>query len=399
MKTHYEVLICGGGTAGLTVAAQLRQLAAPPEIGLIEPSQKHYYQPLWTLVGAGVFPREESEREQAELIPAGVDWIVDAVAEFDPDHNAVALKSGTRITYDFLVAAIGIQVNWNAIPGLPESVGRAETGVCSNYAYDTVQSTWELIRNFPGGRAVFTEPVTGVKCGGAPQKAMYLAEDHFRRSGIRDRCEVMFFNGKGSIFGSPHYAQALLEIVRSRGLHVEYETNLTALRPASREAVFRHTQTDAETVLRYDMIHVTPPMSAPEVIRRSTLADSQGWVEVDRHSLRHTRFANVFSLGDCSNLPTSKTGAAIRKQAPVLVANLAAARSGGNGEPASSYDGYTSCPLVTGYGRLMLAEFDYTKDPRESFPFDQRQERYSMYALKAYGLPRLYWHSMLKGRM
>lgn len=397
MKDHYEVLICGGGTAGLSVAAQLSQATRPPAVGIIEPSDKHYYQPLWTLVGGGVFPREESVRNEADFIPAGTDWIVRAVAAFEPEENTVVLSSGKRISYDQLVVAIGIQVDWEAIPGLRDAVGKPGTGVCSNYSYDTVNSTWELIRDFRGGTAVFTEPVTGVKCGGAPQKIMYLAEDHFRRSGVRDNTRVVFCNGKATIFSSPHYAEALLEVVRRREMEVRYETNLVELRARSREALFRHTRSGDESVIRYDMIHVTPPMSAPEVIKRSPLADAQGWVEIDKHTLQHVRFPNVFSLGDCSNLPTSKTGAAIRKQAPTVVANLLALRGGS--ELSGSYDGYTSCPLVTGYGRLILAEFDYSKEPRESFPFDQRRERYSMYALKAYALPRLYWHGLLRGRM
>lgn len=395
MKEHYDVLIAGGGTAGLTVAAQLRLAEKLPSIGIIEPSREHYYQPLWTLVGAGVFPREESKRAEADFIPPGTDWIVDSVAAFEPDQNAVSLKSGPKITYGQLVVAIGVQIDWNAIPGLQQSVGKPGSGVCSNYSFETVESTWAAIRDFRGGTALFTEPVVGVKCGGAPQKIMYLAEDHFRRSGVRDKSRVLFCNGKGTIFSSPHYAEALLRIIQQRGIEVQYQTNLVELRPASREAVFRRTDTNTESVIRYDMIHVTPPMRAPDVVRGSPLADAQGWVEVDKHTLRHTRYPNVYSLGDCSNLPTSKTGAAIRKQAPTVVANL---RAGAGAAPAS-YDGYTSCPLVTGYGRLILAEFDYSKEPRESFPFDQRQERYSMYALKAYALPRLYWHGMLRGRM
>ncbi len=395
MKEHYDVLIAGGGTAGLTVAAQLRLADKAPSVGIIEPSREHYYQPLWTLVGAGVFPREESRRAEADFIPPGADWIVDSVAAFEPDHSAVRLKSGAKITYGQLVVAIGVQLDWNAIPGLQESVGKAGTGVCSNYSFETVSSTWDAIRNLRGGTALFTEPVVGVKCGGAPQKIMYLAEDHFRRSGVRDKTRVVFCNGKGTIFSSPHYAEALLRVIQQRGIEVQYQTNLVELRPASREAVFRRTDTNAESVIRYDMIHVTPPMRAPDVVRSSPLADAQGWVDVDKHTLRHARYPNVYSLGDCSSLPTSKTGAAIRKQAPTVVANLRAAA----GAAPSAYDGYTSCPLVTGYGRLILAEFDYSKEPRESFPFDQRQERYSMYALKAYALPRLYWHGMLRGRM
>lgn len=397
MSDHFEVLVCGGGTAGLTVAAQLRLQDRPPTVGIVEPSDKHYYQPLWTLVGAGVFPKEESERDQADYIPAGADWIRDRVQAFDPDTSSVQLESGRRLTYDHLVVALGIRIDWDGVSGLREVLGKPGTGVCSNYAYETVASTWDAIRGFDGGRALFTEPISGVKCGGAPQKIMYLAEDHFRRQGIRDKCEVTFCNGKGVHFSCPHYTSTLLGLCEARGIEICYKTNLVELRSASREAVFHHSETGAETIRPYDMIHVTPPMGPPGVIKESPLANEQGWLDVDQHSLRHVRYGNVFGLGDCSSLPTSKTGAAIRKQAPTVVQNICADR---DGVPArASYDGYTSCPVVTGYGRLILAEFDYSKEPCESFPFDQNQERYSMYALKAYGLPKLYWHGMLKGRV
>ena len=147
----------------------------------------------------------------------------------------------------------------------------------------------------------------------------------------------------------------------------------------------------------FDMIHVTPPQSAPDFVSRSPLANAAGWVEVDQYTLQHPRFANVFTLGDGAGLPTSKTGAAIRKQAPVLVANLLSVMAGKS--PVSKYNGYSSCPIVTGYGKLVMAEFDYTNTPTETFPFDQSKERWSMFALKRYLLPWLYWNQILPGRM
>jgi sulfide:quinone oxidoreductase len=396
MNDHHQVLIVGGGTAGLTVAAHLRNQEDPPEVAVLEPSDKHYYQPLWTLIGGGVFPREESERNEGDFIPPGATWIQDAAARFDPENNTVTTEGGTTLSYDYLVMAAGIQIDWDKIPGLKESVGKPGTGVCSNYSYDTVPYTWKNIQNFQGGTALFTEPNTPIKCGGAPQKIMYLADEAFRKQGVREKTDIIFAKGKPGIFSSPHYAGPLTEVCARKGIETRFNHNLTALRPDEKEAVFEHLETGEEVVISYDMVHVTPPMSAPDVIKGSPLGNEEGWVEVDKHSLRHVRYPNVFGLGDNSSLPTSKTGAAVRKQAPVVVENLMAAIQGESLE--ASYDGYTSCPLVTGYGKLILAEFDYDKNPMESFPFDQRQERYSMYALKAYGLPRLYWHGMLRGR-
>jgi sulfide:quinone oxidoreductase len=246
------------------------------------------------------------------------------------------------------------------------------------------------------GVALFTQPDSAVKCGGAPQKICYLAEDHFRRTGVRDKIEVMFTMAGAQIFAVEKYAKALQKVVDRRGIQVAYRHNLVEIRGQSNEAVYRHMDTGEEIVLKYDLLHVTPPMSAPDFIAGSDLAGEGGWVDVDKYTLQHTRYPNVFSLGDASNLPTSKTAAAIRKQAPVLVENLFATMAGEHAE--SRYDGYTSCPLVTGYDSLILAEFDYDKQPAETFPFNQAQERFSMMMLKKHALPNLYWHGMLKGR-
>jgi sulfide:quinone oxidoreductase len=397
MDTHHPILILGGGTAGLTVASQLADRIGGHHIGIVEPSPTHYYQPLWTLVGGGIFPREASARDEADLIPDGVAWIRDAVAEVDPGARRVATTSGATLTYDFLVVAPGVVPQWGAIPGLAESVGKPGTGVTSNYSYDTVASTWEAIRSFRGGTALFTEPLTPVKCGGAPQKIMYLAEEAFRANGVRDVSRVVFMNAKPTLFTAPYYIPALERVITSRGMEVQLGQALVALRPDVREAVFRDVKAGTEQVVRYDLIHVTPPLTPPDFVRAGALATSDGWVEVDKFSLQHARFPEVFGLGDASNLPTSKTGAAIRKQAPVVVENLLAVRAG---QPLTArYDGYTSCPVVTGRGKLIMAEFNYAKEPVETFPVDQRAERFSMYALKAYMLPRLYWHGMLRGRV
>ena len=392
-KDHYQILILGGGTAGITVAAQLRRKLKDYDLAIIEPSTKHYYQPLWTLVGAGVFPKEQSEREESAFIPKGADWIQDYVAELQPEQNCVVTRDGRLITYDYLVIALGIQVDWNKIPGLAEGVGTKQ--ICSNYSYQQVDYTWECVSNFKGGTALFTMPNTAVKCGGAPQKIMYLADDHFRKSGVRDKSNVIFASGQGSLFAVEKYRKTLEKVAARKSIDIRTKNNLVEIKPDQKEAIFEHLDTKERVTIPFDMIHVTPPMSAPDLIKSSKLANATGWVDVDKYTLQHPKFLNVFPIGDCSGLPTSKTGAAIRKQAPVLVKNLISAIQG---EPLEAkYDGYTSCPLVTGYGKLVLAEFDYEGKPAETFPFDQSKERLSMYLLKAYALPRLYWYGMLRG--
>ena len=393
-KDHYQILILGGGTAGITVAAQLRRQLKNYDVAIVEPSTKHYYQPLWTLVGAGVFPKELSERAESAFIPQGADWIREHVAEFHPGENSIVTREGRRIGYDFLVVGLGIQIDWDKIPGLREGIGRQQ--ICSNYSYQQVDYTWECVRGFKGGTALFTMPNTAVKCGGAPQKIMYLADDAFRRSGVREKSQVIFASAQASLFAVERYRKTLEKVAQRKEIDLRLKHNLVELRPEQKEAIFEHLDTNERITMTFDMIHVTPPMSAPDIIKASPLANAAGWLDVDKYTLQHPKFANVFPIGDCSGLPTSKTGAAIRKQAPVLVQNLISAI---RGEPLTArYDGYTSCPIVTGYGKLVLAEFDYEGKPQETFPFDQSKERLSMYLLKAYALPRLYWNGMLRGR-
>lgn len=387
-----RIVIVGGGTGGISVAARLMRAQPDWQVTLLEPSTRHFYQPLWTLIGAGICPASESERPEASLIPAGVNWIREHAESFEPAQQRVSTREGKTLEYDFLVVAPGLKVQWDRVEGLEAAL--QTPGVCSNYSIGTVEKTWESLRNFRGGTALFTQPSGLIKCGGAPQKICYLAEDWLRRQGLREKSEVVFASATARIFAVDKYAVALEEVIERRKIQTRFGHDLIAIRPDSREAVFRTAQ--GEATIRYDMLHVTPPQGPADFVARSPLADRDGWVEVHKHTLQHSRFANIFALGDASNLPTSKTGAAIRKQAPVLVENLLAAAAG---QPLTGhYDGYTSCPLVTGYNSLILAEFDYDKVPQESFPFDQSKERLSMFLLKRHALPALYWHGMLRGR-
>lgn len=397
---HHQIVIVGGGAAGITVASQLLAKNSKLDIAIIEPSDKHYYQPAWTLVGGGQFKAEDTVKPEASCIPSGVAWIKDYAAEFDPDNNLVKTREGKQVAYDYLVVCPGIQIDWNAIAGLKEALGK--NGVCSNYSFEGAPYTWETIRNFKGGNALFTYPATPIKCGGAPQKIMYLADDTFRQNGVRNQTNVMFCSAVGAIFPVPAYAEPLMKVVNRRDIQLNFKHNLKAIRAESKEAVFDVTTDDGvqEVAIPYDMIHVTPPMSAPDFIKNSKLAGtegpSKGWVNVNKDTLQHNVYPNVFSLGDASSLPISKTAAAIRGQAPVLVENLLAVMQ--THSLTGKYAGYTCCPLITGYGTVIMAEFDYTNQPLSTFPMDPREERYSMWLVKRHVLPWLYWNRMLKGK-
>jgi sulfide:quinone oxidoreductase len=395
-KIHHQIVIIGGGTAGITVASQLLRANKNLDIAIIEPSDKHYYQPAWTLVGGGAYLAEDTVKNEQEVIPEKVTWIKDYCQEFAPDNNTIITRNGKQIAYDYLVVCPGIQIDWHLIKGLSETLGK--NGVCSNYAYEQAPKTWEIMQNFSGGTAIFTYPSTQIKCAGAPQKIMYLADDNFRSRGVRNKSKIFFCTAGGGIFGVPAYAKPLMEIVKRKEIELNTNHNLQEIKADTKEAIFAVTTDKGteEVAIKYDMIHVTPPMSAPDFIKNSQLANGEGWVDVDKDTLQHKVYPNVFSLGDASSLPTSKTAAAVRAEAPVLVQNLLAYMNSQSLE--KKYDGYACCPLITGYGKVIFAEFDYDKNPSPTFPLDPTKERYSMWLLKKYGLPYLYWQRMLKGQ-
>ena len=398
---HYQIVIVGGGSAGITIASRLIRALKHPDLAVIEPATDHYYQPLWTLIGGGVFKKEASRRAEQAVMPQQAIWIHTSVIEFMPDEQRVLTIDGRYISYDYLIITPGIQLDWHLIKGLDGQLGTG--GLCSNYAYDQCERTWETIKAFQGGEALFTQPSTPVKCGGAPQKIMYLADDHFRRAKVRDRTAITFLSGVGSIFSVKEYAATLEQVIARKNIETRFQHDLVEVRPASKEAIFVKKTDGSEVIQKYDLLHITPPMSAPEVVKQSSLSYKagplKGWLKVDKQTLQHLEYPAIFGAGDVAGLPTSKTGAAIRKQAPVLVQNiLNTMQKDRSSSSTAHYDGYSSCPLITGYGKLVLAEFDYSQKPAETFPFDQTKERFSMYLLKMYGLPLLYWHGMLKGR-
>lgn len=391
--SHHEVLIVGGGAAGISLASLLMKDGFE-DVAIIDPADIHYYQPLFTLVGGGASTLEDTHKPMAEVIPNGATWVKEAAASFDPENNTVVLANGEKLTYTILAVAAGIKLDFEKIKGLRESVGK--NGVCSNYSPLTVEHTWESIRNLKGGKAIFTYPQNPIKCAGAPQKIMWLAEHHFERTGVRENVDVHYCTTGGAIFGIPRYARTLAKLAEQRDINLHFQHELVEIKAADKKAVFKHLGNGELVEMDYDMIHVTPPQSAPDFIKASPLANEAGWVDVDMYTTQHNKYPNVFSIGDCSSLPNSKTAAAIRKQAPVCAKNIAAFKCGKS--LASKYNGYASCPLVTGYGRLILAEFGYGGEIMETMPFDQSQERYSMYFTKAHLLPAMYWHGMLKGR-
>ncbi|WP_300578663.1 FAD/NAD(P)-binding oxidoreductase [Phenylobacterium sp.] len=395
-----DVLIVGGGSAGIAVAASVHKRRPGLAITIIEPSETHYYQPGWTLVGAGVFTPERTRRSTVDLVPKGVEWLRTSVRQFHPEANEVELQDGSRRRYRLLVAAPGLKLDWEAIPGLSAALG--QNGVTSNYRYDLAPYTWRLVQELKSGRALFTQPPMPIKCAGAPQKALYLSADHWFRQNRLNNIEIAFHNAGAVLFGVKDYVPALMEYVRKYRTDLRFESRLVAIDGRGRTATFSEKGADgeaAEVTRPFDFIHVCPPQVAPDAVRDSPLAGPAGWIDVDDATLQHKRFETVFALGDVCSAPNAKTVAAARKQAPVVAENLLAVLDG-RSLPAV-YDGYGSCPLTVERGKIVLAEFGYGGKLLPTFPtwmLDGTKPTRAAWFLKERMLPEIYWQGMLKGR-
>jgi sulfide:quinone oxidoreductase len=394
----YDVVIIGAGAAGLASCASLLKRCKNLKICIVEPATKHFYQPGWTMVGGGIFTPDQTTRPMASLIPDNVIWERAAARHFEPEHNRVYLSSGSSLRYRALIVAPGLKLDWAAIPGLEESLGK--NGVTSNYRFDLAPYTWKLVQELQNGRALFTQPPMPIKCAGAPQKAMYLSADHWRREGLLNR--IQFHTAGNALFGVPDYVPALMEYIDRYQIDLNFGSTLVEVDGDARTAKFARMQTDGSKVfetLEFDMIHVCPPQTAPDFIRTSPLAGSGGWLEVDPVTLRHVRYTNIFGLGDATDTPNAKTAAAVRQQAPVVAENVLACLE--EGPLTAGYDGYGSCPLTVERGKIVLAEFCYGGKLKPTFPswlIDGRRPSRLAWHLKSDALPSIYWNAMLKGR-
>lgn len=399
-KNRYQIVIIGAGSSGIATASSLLKRDSELEICLIDPAEDHYYQPGWTMVGGGVFDAETTHRKTLDLIPRGVHWIRDAVIDFMPDNNQVELSSGATIEYQQLVVAPGLKLDWAAVEGLQDTLGK--NGVTSNYRFDLAPYTWQLVQNLKQGKALFTQPPMPIKCAGAPQKAMYLSASEWSRNGSLPDIEVDFYNAGAVLFGVDDYVPALMSYVQKYGSKLHFNHTLVKVDGATQTAWFKSVDEDGVEQLsetHFDLLHVCPPQCAPDFVRDSALADQAGWLDVDPGSLQHVRYDNIWGVGDVMNTTNAKTMAAARKQAPVVAQNICNVLQSKVDKVV--YDGYGSCPLTVEHGKIVLAEFGYGGKLSPSFPNwlnDGTKPTWLGWFLKASVLPYLYWYGMLRGR-
>ncbi|QFU02647.1 Sulfide dehydrogenase [flavocytochrome c] flavoprotein chain precursor [Halomonas sp. THAF5a] len=395
---HHDVVVIGAGAAGIAVTASLLKRRGDLDIAIVDPAETHSYQPGWTLVGGGVFPAAITRRPMADVIPDRASWYAVDADRIDPAAGEVVLGDGRRLGYTRLVVAPGLVIDWGAIEGLEQALG--QHGVTSNYRFDLAPYTWSLVQSLERGRALFTQPPMPIKCAGAPQKAMYLSCDHWRRQGRLGDIDVSFCNAGQVLFGVPDYVPALERYIERYGIETAFGHRLVAVDGPSRTARFAVSGEDGEREEErpFDMLHVVPPQKAPAFIATSPLANEAGWLDLDPETLQHARYPAVFGLGDASGTSNAKTAAAVRKQAPVVAENLLASLDGA--PLPAAYLGYGSCPLTVERGRIVLAEFGYGGALQPSFPRwvneGTRATRRAWW-LKAKQLPWLYWNGMLKG--
>ena len=428
-----KIVIVGGGLAGISTAARLTLNLTDPDITIIEPEKTSAsYQPGQTLVAAGIWDEDEIIYDRDDFVPDGVKVIEDRAVFFNPQENKLTTEKGQVVTYDYLILAMGVQLDFERIKGLEEA-GRAYSSgdndklldalgdsICSIYTSRGSVKTWEIMQKYidqaKSGKKtkfIFTHPSTPIKCGGAPKKIIYLTNARLKEAGARENAELTFYPNGGAMFGVPEYHDAIVGQFKREGIKHHYRHNLIEVDKENKIAVFDSkwqekgpwdpVMKDFEVIPKheklrvpYDFLHIAPANIAPREIGESDLGSAKGWVPVNKETLQHIRYMNVFSIGDIAQVPMAKTGGSVRKQYKVLVDNLIAHMNGK--KLNSKYAGYTVCPLITDIGTVMLAEFDWTVKPTPSFPLDPTVERWVFWLMKVYALKPMTMYGMMSGR-
>ncbi|KAK1147075.1 hypothetical protein N8T08_001814 [Aspergillus melleus] len=399
----HRVVVVGGGTAGVAISHQLLRSGkfTQDEIAIVDPTAWHHYQPGWTLVGGGLKDKQGLRRPPQALLNGKLKLYPRRTSAFSPEANSITLANGHKTAYEHFVAPV-IEVKYGSIKRLSEALADPSSLISTIYGYDYCDKTYETIRKFRKGSALFTHPAGTVKCAGAPQKIMWLVLDYWKKAELysssgESPINISFATNLPGLFGVPKYSAKLDELRRQREVDGYFQHDLVAIE--GNQAAFAVQGQPQKVTKSFDLLHVVPKMGPCDTIKAGTISNEDGFVDVDQVTTRHKRYANIWSAGDASSVPTLKTMAAVTSRAPVLVRNMLQTMEGK--QPDAVYDGYTSCPLLTEYGEVLLAEFKYGGDPDETFDrwfgIDQGTPRRAFYYLKKDFFPWVYYKSMLKG--
>lgn len=416
-KVKAKVVIVGGGAAGITMASYLSDKLRYDDITIIEPNEIHHYQPGYTLIASGTFKPDQVLKPTAKLIPSDVKWLKDYVTELNPESNEVITSKNGKISYDFLVLVPGCVADFNQIEGVSrETLGT--NGIHSIYDFEGAAKCRDALQKLPEkkeGRLIFTDTYTKLKCGGAPKKICLITEDYLKKYKSRERFNFEYYCNSTNLMTPEIFGDRLQQLYDEREVATHYKRRLVSVDGDAKKAVFQILEEPTQAQLpitnetelltvEYDFLHVTPPMGTPDFVRNSSFAITEGslrhggWAKVNNETLISEEYPNVVIFGDVAGLGTSKTGAAIRMQAPVAAANLVSIMEGK--EPEKKYNGYSACPIVTEYGKVLMCEFGYDKELLPTLPIiDPGIERGMWWILKVYGLKPMYYHGMLKGLM
>ena len=386
---HSKLLIVGGGDAGISVATKLvnspimlsdkgKNVLSSKDITVVDKKEKYIYQSGQTLVGGGLTSLNDIIVDNRTRTPSNVNTINQLVQKIVPKENKVVLEDGSQVSYDYLVLALGTSPQLDLIPGLRESLEDENIPVATNYIPEHAVKMNRLREEFKGGRALFTMPSSPIKCGGAPLKITFLSCSGWKQKRIK--YDAQYNTGTPGIFANLFYAGALKDQLDRYGVSANTKLELVEVRGKDRVAIFKDLETEKLVEKSFNILHATPIMKAPSLLAEAGLANPNSYVNVNINTLQHNNFPNIFSLGDCADLPTSKTLSAVNDQFHILIKNL---ESEMQGQPLEAeYQGYTACPVLTGNNKVMLCEFGYDQKVMQTFLRDQREPKGFFFFMK-----------------
>lgn len=353
MKT---LLILGAGTAGTMMAHKLRKALPAGEwaIRVVDQDDEHLYQPGLLFLPFGLLEPERLVRSRSALMPPGVELVRSVVASLDADQRLVRLENGEVLAYDLLLIATGTRTLPEETPGLL-GPGWHER-VFDFYTLQGARALRDRLAAWDGGTLVVNFVDVPIKCPVAPLEFAFLADAFFRERGMRDRVRLVYATPLEGAFTKPRASKELGRMLEERGIEVLSEFGLAGVDGAAGRA----TAHDGRT-LDFDLFVTVPLHGGAAFLQGHSIADALGFVRTDKHTLQSRDHADIFVIGDATDVPTSKAGSVAHFEAEVLTENI---RRHVRGLPLlPDFDGHANCFIESGGGKALLIDFNYTTEP------------------------------------